>query len=382
MRYNNFKNKLLELNTTNSDLATKFVAFLKRDEGVFKIFDKKPDFLDNINDVNKARRVAKIGGIFAGVVKKVEKEPFRMVGNKWKGFSFNKWNEQPNRSWLDSGSRLHSDQDIYEMIDKGLDLNPKIPDLWVEDIVTKAFRGTKTKTKKEIIGDVNAAQGADSQEFLGELGVASQLGNRVPPPNGLPWCFPDYNAFLNFKQVIKRRLLERYGVDDIVTDIHISGSVHTKKTPPPSTNVGPPDIDVVIYLSRDQIKAIYQRRIDHIYRCLELNAINPKNGNPFFYNRKNADDVIKEMKDNIALVDSPNFDINKSIGPQNFRTIETNANGISEVKDLKDILRKNRDNQLNTMLQNLNLTKNKMDLKIFPIEAKSTELRPISQVTL
>ncbi|MFC4635979.1 hypothetical protein ACFO3O_18855 [Dokdonia ponticola] len=408
--YPQLKNKLetlrVDLGTNGDDIIFEFIDGLDLDEGteVLEILNNnimdslnngQPDWLDNVTDIAKARRLARAINMFRNIIRKVKNEPFQKTGNKWKGFSLNRWEQQPDKSWVDSGVRLHSDQDIYDMIYSGLSLDPKITEVWVEDIIVKAFRGSKTKTKPEIIGDKrniilnDPDYGPESQKYLGELGVASQLGNRIPPPNGLLWCFPDYNAFLNFKDVIKRRLLERYGVDDIITDIHITGSVHTKKIPPPTTNVGPPDIDVVIYMSLDQIKAMYQKRIKHIERCVESKILDKK-GN-LLHNKLAGENLIKDFKKRIDAVDSPDFDIKKPIGSQNFRTIETNANDKLEVRNLKEILnliKRNKtndplfDNELSSMLEGLNLTDSKMDLKIFPLESKPTELRPISQVTL
>ena len=367
--YPQLKNKLEAMRLdVGDDIVHELIDSLGDSQDVLKVLDNNPHFLDDIDDIAKATRLARALNIFGEVRRKVELEPFDTVSKK--GFSFNKW-EDVNGKFQDTGNLLHSDDDILEMIYYGLNRNPEIPDEWIQDILVKGFRSTKPKTKLDIIG--NGTTGT-TQEALGELGVASELFNRVPP--GLLWCFQNAESFANFKDIIKRRLLERFQIDDIIGDIHIIGSVHTKK--------GPPDIDIDIRLNKSQAIQLYQKRIDFIQ-----DAVNSKlkiNGN-LLYSPNTGKDLISDMRQKIIELDAPDFNPEDfKFGLQRIKVLDE-VNGVTKLRDLKTVLKSVGDTELFNMLQGLNLqgpVKGRMDIKLKLIDdtGGSTALRPETKVLL
>ena len=353
LNYSTFRSKLLDLynNGDNPEEIAKFIAFLRRDEDVFKIFDDNPNFLSDLNDINRVKKVAKIGEIFKDIKNNISKEPFDISSGK--GFSFNRW-EKVNEVLTDTGELLHSDQDIFDMISHGLDLNPKVPENWIEGIIRKVFRARKQKSKSEIIG--NGTVG-DSQEALGELGVASEIINRVPPR--LLWCFPNFDLYLEFLDVFERRILDRFGIKDILDrKLLVGGSVHTKKSPP--------DIDMVKYLTKEQYKALHQRQIDFINLEIKTKRAN----GDFVRESTEGENLIKRINEEIKEIDHPSFNLKlkeEKFGIGRLKAFNYNNQGeVIGTTNLRQALLK--DPEIKNILTQLNLRDKKIDLLLFTEE--------------
>ena len=251
-KYGELINKLKEIKNVNPEIGFELIDALNRNDKVLEILEANPHFLDNLDDVSKVRRLTRVMNIFGEVRRRVNSEPVRAFDGR--GFSFNLW--QPTgltkkgypTDWVDTGNRWMSDQSIFEIIDKALDLDPSVPDSWIEGIMTKAFRARKNQSYVELIGD---GSGNITQLGLGQLGVASRLRGRIPP--GLLWCFNSVEQFDQFIAVIKSNYLEKFNLKDKLGDVFIGGSTHTK--------LNPPDIDMVSYIKPEQMRDIINQSI-------------------------------------------------------------------------------------------------------------------------
>lgn len=178
-----------------------------------------------------------------------------------KGFSLYKWGEgmvsiNPNKKvkgFVNTNTILYTDTQILDMIQHGIDLK-NLPSVWITGIITKAFRIKKNQTIDQ------------TKEYLEN---ASKLLKPISEGGrgGLFYCFPNTipNIQTVFEQKIRQQYIDKYNIFSYLSsggklvNTFYGGSVHTKTSPP--------DVDIVSYITNEQMKNLFSYAVNNFEKC-------------------------------------------------------------------------------------------------------------------
>lgn len=238
--YNNFRTKLLQLNTTNSDLATKFVAFLKRDENVYKLLDENPSFLDDITDSVGVKKIADTIYILSTTKEKLLKRIQSFEPKRFNNF--------------------HSDRDLKSIVEDALDLELTTKEL--DDFVYISCRTGPPPPDKRIVSS--------------ELREQMSYWRSTIKQQGYPSKFFSIEAYNIFSQRLKT-LMKSYNLPS--ERVFIQGSSLRK--------VNSDDVDVAVFLTSTELNTFlrYQEDVWKVRKMKGTNRLSKSNSKFSKYQR-------------------------------------------------------------------------------------------------
>jgi len=249
------------------------------------------------------------------------------------GFSFNKWNEiqmqnssgKVVKGFENSNNPLFTNDQIMGMIEFGLNLK-NLPPLWITGIITKAFRIKKGQTIAETKQYLQNA--SDMLKPVSEGGRGGRL-----------YCFPSEVVQSKFEEKIEENFIDKYGIRNYLSsggklnNTFYGGSGHTKKNPLP------PDVDMVSYITKQQMLNLYSHTLENINEALrEVDQYSVVQYDLEDIKKRLTKDIKKTMQDgdmrvalsNILFWDFSSDEVHKMADEADDDDMMTSINGVSK----------------------------------------------------